>query len=429
MSRRILVAGAGHGGLSAAIHLAKAGYDVTVYEKMSRKAMGYEWHDAFYLPTMELLEIEREKLKDTKPFYPISYCNPKKTVRLNTEDNRSSYLICVDRKQFLNLIIDKALEVGVKIEFDSPAEAAIINGNKVVGLRVNGKEIFGDLVIDSAGMFSPVRSSLPESFGIQKSFKQSETFYAYRIIFENKSNSVNKFPYTVYFYHCNRPGMDWVITFEDSVDVLIGSFSPINQADVDLALEDFKREYPAIGEKIRAGSFHTIPLRRAISKFVADGYAAVGDCASMTEPLSGSGIHKSVDAGKCLAETIISAGDGEYTAKALWKYEHSYITKHRGVIVDGIIRDFMADFKGEDIDYFLEKKILSQKEIIHAGLSHDTPKEILSKIPALIPKIYVVPKFIKIISKFNKVNKIIKGIPEEYDEKAFEKWRKLYEKI
>ena len=42
---KILVAGAGHGGLVTAIHLAKNGYDITVIEKEKREAMGHDWHD------------------------------------------------------------------------------------------------------------------------------------------------------------------------------------------------------------------------------------------------------------------------------------------------------------------------------------------------------------------------------------------------
>ncbi|MCR5041882.1 MAG: NAD(P)-binding protein, partial [Clostridia bacterium] len=40
---KIIVAGAGHGGLVAAAHFAKAGYDVTVYEKNAREDLGYDW--------------------------------------------------------------------------------------------------------------------------------------------------------------------------------------------------------------------------------------------------------------------------------------------------------------------------------------------------------------------------------------------------
>ena len=42
MKGKILVAGAGHGGLSCAANLAKSGFDVTVLEKQKRENLGYD---------------------------------------------------------------------------------------------------------------------------------------------------------------------------------------------------------------------------------------------------------------------------------------------------------------------------------------------------------------------------------------------------
>ena len=43
MSRKIIIAGAGHGGLIAGALLAEKGYDVTVYERNIRDDLGYDW--------------------------------------------------------------------------------------------------------------------------------------------------------------------------------------------------------------------------------------------------------------------------------------------------------------------------------------------------------------------------------------------------
>ena len=47
MSRKIIVAGGGHGGITAGMLLAQNGFDVTVYEKNSRDSMGHDWTDIF----------------------------------------------------------------------------------------------------------------------------------------------------------------------------------------------------------------------------------------------------------------------------------------------------------------------------------------------------------------------------------------------
>ena len=51
--KKILVAGAGHGGLVAAALLAKQGCDVTVYEAKREEDIGHDWEDRF---TFSLLE-------------------------------------------------------------------------------------------------------------------------------------------------------------------------------------------------------------------------------------------------------------------------------------------------------------------------------------------------------------------------------------
>ncbi|MBR6940121.1 MAG: NAD(P)-binding protein, partial [Clostridia bacterium] len=51
--RKIIVAGAGHGGLVAACRLAEAGYDVTVVEKKERNETGHDWHDCIWKPAFD----------------------------------------------------------------------------------------------------------------------------------------------------------------------------------------------------------------------------------------------------------------------------------------------------------------------------------------------------------------------------------------
>ena len=46
---KILVAGAGHGGLAAAGLLAKQGADVTIFERGTEEGLGYDWTDIFNL--------------------------------------------------------------------------------------------------------------------------------------------------------------------------------------------------------------------------------------------------------------------------------------------------------------------------------------------------------------------------------------------
>ena len=52
MGKKIVIAGAGHGGLIAGARLAAAGYDVTIYERKIKSELGYDWDDAIALNWM-----------------------------------------------------------------------------------------------------------------------------------------------------------------------------------------------------------------------------------------------------------------------------------------------------------------------------------------------------------------------------------------
>ena len=67
MSKKIIVAGAGHGGVIAAAKLAKAGFDVTVYEKQKRENIGHDWEDRFDFQTV-LNAIEKDEMPDGVDF-------------------------------------------------------------------------------------------------------------------------------------------------------------------------------------------------------------------------------------------------------------------------------------------------------------------------------------------------------------------------
>lgn len=52
---RIVVVGAGHGGLIVAAKLAKSGFDVSLYEKNKESGLGHDWEDRFdfsFLPSI-----------------------------------------------------------------------------------------------------------------------------------------------------------------------------------------------------------------------------------------------------------------------------------------------------------------------------------------------------------------------------------------
>ena len=429
--KKIICAGAGHGGLAAALLLAREGYDVTVLEAKSRKELGYDWHDCAWLPAFEKLGIKPDDPGFVYPFFQYTYHNPAETVAFTVNTKNTENLRMMDRRYILDLLIGECKKAGVKFEFGKKLTGAITEGHKVVGVHTVKKEYRADLVIDAAGMDSPIRKSLPPAAGIQKEIAPDKIIWTYRAYYENRLNKPAPEYQNIYFFHCGKPGMDWLITERDFIDVLVGSFSPLTKEDIDRAVADFQRIYSHMSDKIlRGGTVQKIPIGKAIPKFIWNGYAAVGDSASMTEPMSGSGISRSLSAGAILAETIINIGDGAYNQKNLWHYEYDYLKKEgESAYSDSILREFLATLTAEDLDYFFEHKIMTEKEIGGGKIKFSSPAEFLQKVTAFVPKAGLLPRMAGAALKLKKAESVKSALPKEFSQNAYSCWLKLYNQL
>ena len=433
--RNILIAGAGHGGLVAGSILARQGYDVTVLEAGKREEMGWDWHDMMVLSVFDDAGMERLPEKYILPAIPMSYYSPDKKGRIVTPVNANPDLVYVDRKGLSAHLLGQAEKNGVKLKFGVKVLCSVVENGRVVGVVAeNGKKKVryeADLVIDAAGMDSPVRKSLPQVCGVQNIIPDSQTFFVYRAYFERPEGLEDKDPYGVYLFHCGNKGMDWAIVDENFVDLLIGSFGRIDDTIINNALADFKEEFHLQGKKIiRGGVIGKIPLRSTLPKFVCDGYAAVGDSAAMTEPMSGSGITLSMEAGIQLAECVLHIGDGDFSTENLWEYEYNYLkTNGLRYLGDENLKNTLRLLSADDIDYFINNGIIGEAELKSGGIQIKDASDAINKIMKFIPKANVLPKLSSILIKNNVAAEVKKLLPEHYDEEKFLAWQKKYNKI
>ena len=270
--KKIIAAGAGHGALSAAINLARNGCDVTVYEKKTEEEAGHDWVDSVDLTAFDFAGIPHPPKYICEPSLQMSFTNPAKTVTLiGPEKDPEGTAVYVDRKGLLRHLIAEAKKVGVKFVFGAAVCGAVTADNDVIGIRIadgeKEKVVFADLIIDGAGVNSPVRRSLPERLGIINEISEDDMISIHRAFFDKTDNTMLDPPYAVHFYHMGRPGMDWVITKDKCVDILIGKFSPFDEGEIESALKDFREEYPFIGnELLRGGTTEVIPIRSTLPK-------------------------------------------------------------------------------------------------------------------------------------------------------------------
>lgn len=423
MSAKIIVAGAGHGGLAAAALLARKGYDVTIVEQNEEASLGYDWRDCIQLSCFRETGLEEPPESELEPLRNLSYFNPRKTVCIPPRKERSSVSMMIERKFLVQHLLRLAKESGVQIRFSCRAIRAVMDDTRVVGLETEDGVLSCDLLIDAAGMDSPVRKSLPEVCGVLRGIAPEDTLFTYRALYEDTGESGDLPLYCAYFYHCGNKGFNWVFRDGTYIDVLVGSFGSISPQIVETALGDFRADHPYLGDRLlRGGSYSKIPLRRTLAQFVADGYAAIGDSAAMIEPLSGSGLTMSIRAAGFLCNAI-EASD-TFSRAELWAYEQAYFHRNlHHILHSDMLKDVLMQMGEKNIDAMFEKKVITTKEL-NGG--KQTAADLWHKATGVLTTPSVIPALLPMVRRGRAEPKLLHMLPQAYDASAVAAWQKAY---
>lgn len=437
MGRKIIVAGGGHGGIAVASILSRNGSDVTVYEKKSRENMGYDWTDIFDPKSLSEAGIPMpdENLFEYKENMTFYSPDEKTPIRQRVPENELE--IKMERKDIYNLLIDTAEKNGVEFVFECNIESAIIKDNRVVGIDTSMGVIYGDLIIDACGCESPVRSSLPEEFGIQTHPDKNEKFYVYRAFYNKAKEKPVEDKYKVCLLPEGKLGIGWVATEAEYTDLLIGRFEPFDITEVERTAEYFRSRNESLGtELVRGGQFVEIPVRQPICVMVANGYAAIGDSAFMTVPIIGSGIANSLRVAPILAKTIMDDRTETYTAETLWQYQYKfYKNLGAGLAPLAAVKLLLTKITPVQLDYIFDKGILTWREMtitadttsitdfVHPSL--DMPKRAI----AIVKDMELLKKMLKVGLDIGKIMALCAVLPKEYNKEIVKRWADSYDKI
>lgn len=427
MGKKIVIAGAGHGGLVAGAVLAKAGYDVTVYERKIRSELGYDWEDAIDMRVFAECGLEPPKKEHYAFNGDMKYYNPNLKAPLVVPANGKGSAV-FERKEIYDVLIDNAEKSGVKIIYSTEILSPVMDGLRVVGIRTSDGVVDADLVIDAAGINTPLRSRLPVCCNIDRDYGYGECFYAFRGYFDKVPGHEPDVAYEIFLMHQGERGISWVVTKDDYVDVLIGRMAPMSKTKLQKTLDEMRAFSPQIGEKLlRGGTQEQIPVRRPLSVMVCDGYAAVGDAAYMTVPMTGSGICASMRAGLLLAETVMEDKDEVYSRETLWNYNRKYIL-HFGqsfASID-ILKNIMLCTEVEGVNFLFDKGIITESDMAfgkgkeEGGMSFS---DMVARATRGISNLPVLLRTAGALTKGDNVKKVYQSIPETYDEKAVLKWK------
>ena len=425
--KRILIAGAGHGGLAAGALLAQRGFDVTVIERNKREDLGHDWEDRFTFSLLcDLLGIGEEALPAGCWRYRgdcafVSPAKRKRVVIRYTEETRQRIMW---RKPLIGLLLDHAQAQGVKFLFETRVKGPAVRNGRVAGLETDAGTLSADLVIDAAGVFSPVRMGLPDGYGIEKEPKYGDLFYACRADYDRLPGYPDpEAPFEVYLYHEGERGLSWFCTNEDGCDVLIGRTDPLTEEKIAEQLAIFRESHPWLGQTVlHGGQYGVIPVRRPLTRMVGDGYAAVGDSAFMTTPMNGMGIDLSLQAGRLLAETVAAKRETDFSAADLWDYNRAFHRLYGGDAAKNEgLKNALLSLPPEGVDFLFEAEVIQSSDLAGAGRN--------TKLSALLGKFVRGMKqpasFFTILGglmKGAKAAKLYRNAPDRFDREAIRRW-------
>ncbi|TFG23438.1 MAG: NAD(P)/FAD-dependent oxidoreductase [Promethearchaeota archaeon] len=429
MKSEIIVAGAGHGGLITSIKLAKKGYDVHIFErKKNIEDLSWDWCDIFDYNVFDRIKLPKPDNSLYEIPINIQFVSPDEKHELFIDLPVEKRGISMERKILIKFLIEFAKDAGVNIHLNERVDKPVIKEKKIIGLKLKTSEVKGDLIIDSAGINTPIRTQLPENYGLNESLKRGEVFHTYRAYY-------NKLASDSYFKVClgynYKRGISWVNTSEEYVDVLIGYIDHFTKEELNELINSLKFKHSAIGnELLRGGIIEDIPIRRTAPMLVGDNYAVIGDAAFMATPISGSGIANSMIAGDILSNTIINIEGNtneRYDISKLWPYQVNYYQEIGcNMAFIEVIRNFMIGLKNlGGIDFLFEKKIITASDITSSLQGNEVKiklSDLLRRGFRGLKKFRIVLQLAKALSNGEKARKHFFNIPEIYDNKEVKNW-------
>ena len=438
MNAKIAVIGMGQGGMVAAIKLAKAGCDVTVYERKARGEVSYPWRDDIRSDIFEKVGLPPlpEDAYVQKPNWV--FVSPDWQGSLAVPVLKPLEEISVLRRKLVDYFVDLAEKAGAKCRFETTVQSLWIEEEKVVGVLVDGTPYGYDLVVDASGLCSPFRAQLPAKYGVQAMPSATDVLVGHRAFFEVPEGA-ETFAEGIRNTMSIRPleweGISWCNHGPDGeCDVLIGRMGELTEAKIEEMMGALKAHHTILGDKQLHAETVPICLRKGIARPVADGYVALGDSAFMTIPVMGSGIEASMQGGQIFADYIVKQGTADFSAKGMWGFYVEYMrVLGKGFALLDAVRRCALRWPTKILNWAFNGKFLTYPEVAYIMLAKGYGKPalplgaFLRTLLMLAFKPSVSFKLWAAVGHGLKAASIAAKMPKEYDTEALDSWQRRYD--
>ena len=319
---KVIIVGGGPAGSYVALNLAKVGIDATVFEEHPR--IGYPCHCAGHLSIRSLSSLGLYPLPNgivennfrTANFY--SSQGTKFSIHLSRPVTAA-----LNRARFDQYLAEQAEAAGAHFILNTRVQSLIMNEGfvKGVNLQNGGKQaqVTSKITVDAEG----ISSTLLKQAGL-KGLKPRGLVYAVEAEVENVRD-VELDAVEVYLGRAYASGFyAWLIPrLDGTAKVGLGT----NRGNPRDCLRALMTKHPVasrqLGEaKITQISYHAVTLGGPINRAYANGFLAVGDCASQVKPTTGGGVIFGLTCAKIAAQTASEAvKKGDVSSDALQVYQ------------------------------------------------------------------------------------------------------------
>jgi len=302
------IIGGGPIGSYAALNLAKLGVQVTVFEEHSE--IGLPSHCAGHISIRSLRSLGLyplpngivENTFDTANFY--SPTGIKFSLHLSQQVTTT-----LDRALFDKYLAEKAKSAGAQFVLNARVQSLIKADGFVKGINVlrntqKEEKVYSKITLDAEG----ISSRLLKEAGLT-ALNPKGLVYAVEVEVENVRDIESK-AVEVYFGKSYAPGFyGWLIPKNDGT-AKVGLAT--NQGNPRKFLNVLMSKHPVAskqlgGAKITKIGYHAITLGGPIERTYANGFLAVGDCASQVKPTTGGGVIFGLTCAKIAAQTVNEA--------------------------------------------------------------------------------------------------------------------------
>jgi len=466
---RVVVVGAGPGGLVLARELAGQGIGVTVCEKESFDEIGHNWSDAVEYSALKAAGLDMPELvgrqwegtlvKDgpDEPGIFEKHAVPRLKVY---SPGRESFkeigfdMVTTDRRRLAQHLVKEAEAAGAEIIYNHEGRDLLYTENdqkgpggvSVLGLTLNDfkKEeliaLYADLVVESSGFKSVLRSSLPKHTGLADPFEDSDFALVHREVYNYDPEAAEKgflsgseaqiIP-DHYRYGYNS-GYQWShIHNERQIDIGAGIKSDHQGADPREIVEAFIAEHPAVKPGPVRGGRSLCIVGRPLKNFVAKGFFVLGDAASTSVPTTGCGVGSAISVALHAAEVIAEAAAEERNdLEKLWEINRKfYLEDRRGPSLAALneLRSVLQTLTHEELDFLFQKDLIDAatlQDAINGSFQRPVLAAMTKALWAGITRPALLMKLNSGIRAAEKTYNHYLNYPSEWNALEFEQWQR-----